>query len=260
MPKMSKAKHAFIQRFYRFDEDIQLVDYLSWQSNSRGGVLNSPNSLLPGDLSRYERLQKRNQKGKAFGENRTAVFTHLKQTIFSSYIKDSYEEVTEYFKVILKNVALSKKVSIKQLVGSQAALNLTALDIYNMGSFDSISNAMIDKIFKELEKPKSTLKLVKAVCGKLSLKGDDVLIGKAVCYLNIRHFLVHGDGKLPADFVEELKAEKIDFSCDRRGYIKLNYELIKAFKTSVSELVDHIDNLLMESNFLSPNFIHKGQN
>ncbi|SSK62443.1 Uncharacterised protein [Klebsiella pneumoniae] len=207
MPKMSKAKHAFIQRFYRFDEDIQLVDYLSWQSNSRGGVLNSPNSLLPGDLSRYERLQKRNQKGKAFGENRTAVFTHLKQTIFSSYIKDSYEEVTEYFKVILKNVALSKKVSIKQLVGSQAALNLTALDIYNMGSVDSISNAMIDKIFK-------------AVCGKLSVKGDDVLIGKAVCYLNIRHFLVHGDGKLPADFVEELKAEKIDFSCDRRGYIK----------------------------------------
>ncbi|MBM1101751.1 hypothetical protein [Klebsiella pneumoniae] len=119
---------------------------------------------------------------------------------------------------------------------------------------------MVDNNWKALAQPRKSFKLYTPLWGKITLIGDDVLIVKAVCYLNIRHFLMHGDVKLPADFVEELKAEKIDFSCYRLGYIKLNYELIKAFKSSVSALFDHIDNLLMASIFLSPNFIHKGQN
>ncbi|MCK6894610.1 hypothetical protein [Enterobacter bugandensis] len=259
MLKMSKAKHAFLQRFYRFDEDIQLVDYLSWQSYSRSGVLNTSDTLLPGDISKYERLHKRNLKGKAFRENRSAVFTHLKQTIFSSYIKESYEEVTEYLKVILKSAALSKRVSILQFVGGQAKLTITALDIYQAGDFTSISNSLIDKIFQELEKERSTLKLIKSVCGKLSLSGEEKVINRAVHYLNIRHYLVHSDGKLPDEFVKELKENEIDISRDKNGYIKLNYELIKDFRSSVSSLVDHIDRLLIDSNFLSSAFIHRGK-
>lgn len=259
MLKMSKAKHAFLQRFYRFDEDVQLVDYLSWQSNSRTGVLNSSEALLPGDISKYERLHKRNLKGCSFGENRSAIFTHLKQTIFSSYIKESYEEVTEYLKVILKGAALSKKVSISQFVGGQSKLTITAFDIYQAGDFTSISDALIDKIFQELEKERSTLKLVKSVCGKLSLAGDENIINKSVCYLNIRHYLVHSDGKLPSDFIKELKDNGIAVSCSKDGHIKLNYELIKEFRISVSSLVDHIDKLLIDSNFLSSTFIHQGK-
>ena len=162
MAEISKAKHAFNERFYRFDEDLELVDYLSNQI--RSGVLSPKESLFTGDISKYERLTKRSQNTtpNAFKKNREALSTHLKKTLYSSYIKDSYEEVTDYIKVILGNAAVSKTVDVKRFIGNHSKISLSGAEILELGDFTKLTHSLIDKIFQSLEGERSTLNLAVA--------------------------------------------------------------------------------------------------
>lgn len=262
MSNISKAKHTFDQRFYRFDQDIELVDYISTQISKK--ALSSTGKLFSGNLLKYENLSSlsKNKSEKQLSSNRKSLITHLKKTLFSSYIKDCYEEVTEYLKTILKNASASKKRTIgtERIIGKQSKITLSGKEIIDATDIKELIDSLINKLFQEIEKEKSTLSLIKEICSKLDLEIDNSIMNKSVSYLNIRHYLVHSDGKLPLTFIEELKKNNITVSFDRYNFIKLNYELIKEFKLSVSILIETIDLLLIENHILDNKFIHLNKN
>ena len=249
---ITKAKHAFDEKFSRFDEDLELVDYLTAQMEN--GQLSNQNCLLIGNLDKYETLPRRTKKQRAFARNRSLLATHLKQSMYSSYIKDSYEEVTDYLRKILSNVLLGNDLARKKRVIGNNKLNVSANEIVSFESIDILYSELAFRIIQQLEQERSTLELIKKIVAKLGLTPNDSLIKKSVNFLNVRHYLVHQDGICSDDFID--KVDKNIFKFNSKKYIRLNFEFIKEFRTSIIELVEYLENELVSKNLIEDQFIH----
>lgn len=249
----TKAKHAFIQRFSRFDEDIDLVDYLVNALQSK--ELSKNGGFLDGDISKYNVLKRRAKNKGAYQKNRILLSTHLKQTIYSSYIKDTYEEVLNYVKSIIQNALKSQKILNKEKIVGNNNVKLTAIEILKLGSLENVLDELSSRVFQSLENERDTLKLFEQICKRLGL--DEVYKGNIENYidlLNVRHFLVHQDGHCSEEFIN--KVDPNLFSFDEKGCIKLNFEFIQKFRTNIIVFIELLDTAVIELDILDQKFIH----
>lgn len=228
----SKACHAFQQKLSYFDDDIELVDVL------RTGVLEgnltdpaSNNLLRHVDPSRHTHIaRRRNSDG-----SRKNTINHLRSSIYSSYIKDVYEEVTQYLKSILKQASINGFNS-GRIIGEHS-FKMDAKSVLELGDWNSVCRMVSDSVFQNLESERSTLNLFKKIATKLNLIVDDHYINDALPYLEIRHFLVHTDGKPSQDFI----AKYPHIRRRSNGYILLDYSLICSTRDSIKTLISVYD-------------------
>ncbi|WP_182056882.1 hypothetical protein [Pantoea sp. ME81] len=236
----SKAYHAFEQKISYFDDDVDLIDVL--RDGILKGELNDPDSkyLIKNiDGSKHKHLSRRsNSDG-----SRELVINHLRTTLYSGYIKDVYEEVTHYLRMILIKSAENGFDSAR-IVGEHTC-KLDAAKILSSGSWQGVSELVANSIFQSLESEQSTLKLIKKISDKLALNVDSTLINNALPYLEIRHFLIHADGRLTQDFINKNKKIK-----HKDRYVKLELELIKKLRLSVSALIKEFDSKVVSCNLL----------
>ena len=91
MPMTTKPFYAFKMRIDKFDDDIEFIDVL------RDSVKNGDLSPQGGNLvfsrvqeDRHTHLARRNNSD----HSRKLVVNHLRKSVYSSYVKDIYEELT----------------------------------------------------------------------------------------------------------------------------------------------------------------------
>lgn len=245
---MSKAYHKFLQRLAYFKDDLELTDVLC--SSIVSGALSSPQSrhildkVVP---TEHKHLARRtNSDG-----SRKLVSTHLSKTVYSAYIKDIYEEVTDYLKTILL-CAACKGIDPGRIVGEHK-ITKTAQEILSAGSWDSILEMVTDSIFQALESERSTLSLIKKISTKLALDVDQSKIDNALPFLEIRHFLVHSDGKLNQKF----RTHNPMIPCDLKGYVKLDLNLVQQFTDNVKNLLTEYDKQVCSKRILLDKHIHR---
>jgi hypothetical protein len=103
-----------------------------------------------------------------------------------------------------------------------------------------------DSLFQYLESEKSTLNIFKKIANKLALEIDIKLIDEALPYLEVRHFLVHADGKLSKEFMKKNKHIKHK----KNGVVILNFKFIENLRDSVKTLISVYDKQLIEKNLI----------
>lgn len=237
----SKPHHAFTTRLAYFDDDIELVDVL------RTSILkndltdrNSASILKNVDPEKHTHLARRkNSEG-----GRKLVSNHLRKTVYSSYVKDIYEELTLYLREILRLTAMNAFDS-GRLVGEQS-FKFSAQDLLSLGGWDEVCDMVAESIFQALENERSTLKLLDKTAKKLALSVDGELINQAVPYLEVRHYLVHVNGRLPQDFIDSNPQIPVN---DRS--VRLSYSFISDFRDAVVHMVNDFDRCIVEKRLLA---------
>ena len=163
----SKGYSRFKNRLEYFRTDREMVEIL---------VLNK--ELLKGkdfifkkvNPNKYPLLANRTNNA----DSRRLVVRHLRKTIYVAFIKDMYEEVTEYIRYILQEGGMNG-ADPKRLVGEHK-VNMTANDILSKGTKKEIVQSIMEQIFQQLENEKSTINLIYKIKDKLGLTIEQALI------------------------------------------------------------------------------------
>ena len=243
---MTKAYHAFQQKLIYFEDDIEFVDILriavtnnALTDPSSNKVLKYLNPLVHSHLSR-----RRNSDG-----SRRIIVNHLRQSVYGSYIKDVYEEVTEYLKTVLIKY-FESDINNPRLIGSHS-VNIDAKTLLALGNWEAVCQYVANSIFQALESERSTLSLLKKIKTKIGVDVDDSLIEDSVPYLQLRHFLVHADGTLPDDFISSHPS----IPHTSNNVVKLDLPFIKIFKSKVIELIRAYDTKIVEQALLPSDYL-----
>lgn len=198
------------------------------------------------DVKKHVNLKNR----KATSQSRKIVLYHLRKTVYSSYLKDLYEELTDYLKSLLAEAAkvCKDKAKVKRLMGEHN-ININAADILQFKTIEDLAIFIAENIVQSLENERSTKQLIKKICKKINLEIDESIINAALPYLEIRHKLVHANGLLDKEF----KAKYPEVQADEDNYVILNYALVNSARQAVLALVMAIDEKALEKKILTPN-------
>ena len=241
--EQSKPYTTFINKLLHFDDDVEFVDiiykYFTTASKSNDFLLFSlRNKDRHPNLCRYANTD----------QSARIVSGHLRSSIYSSYVKDLYEEVIIYLRDLIVEAKNNAMIEPKSIVGEQN-IKMTAIRIFELLETNTLEAAVINEIFRTLEKQKNTLALIEEVCKRLGLGIDKSLIEDAVNYLEIRHILVHRDGK-PDDAFREAHPQ---YRYNDDESIDLTYELLQNMRTSVCKLLENIDQAALKLKLLRSN-------
>ncbi len=234
----SKGYRRFKNRLEYFRTDSEMAEIL---------VLNK--ELLKGedyifkkvDTDKFPLLANRTNNANSRG----LVVKHLRKTIYVSFIKDMYEEVTEYIRYILQEGVLNG-ADPNRLVGEHN-VNMKANEILSKGTKREIVQSIMEQIFQQLENERSTITLIPKIKNKLGLTIEQALIDAAIPYLEIRHIFVHSDGKPNQVFMEKYPTIQLD----EHNRILLNSTFAEEAYNSINNLLVAIDNDMISKNYIS---------
>lgn len=240
----SKAFHAFQQKLIYFEDDLELVDVL--KINIKKGELtdtDSPFVLKYVDNTMHSHIARR----KNSDVTRMQIINHLRATLYSAYVKDVYEELTEYLRTILKQ-ASENGIDAGRVIGEHS-FKIDAKTVLEARNWESIARLIADSIFQTLESEKSTLKLIEKVSNKLALGVNKQLIEDAIPYLEVRHFLVHTDGKVNEQFKRNYPHIKLS-----KNKVSLTSDFIKDLKQKVTALLEDFDREVIHNNVIDSSY------
>lgn len=221
---ISKGYHRFKCRLEFFRRDVEMADMLcSYQEQK------APFSALfqKVDKELYPMLSGRKQSDAAT----IHLLTHLRATINVAFIKELYEEVTEYFRYILLQATLSG-VEPEQIIGN-SDIKMSAQELLSLPSDRDVKQAVVNKIFWKLEGEKSTLTILQKMNNRLGLGVDAQLMEAAIPYLKCRHIFVHSDGVPDAEFRKAYP----NIKRGPNGRIKADLAFVRAAYNAVETLL-----------------------
>lgn len=225
-----------------FNDDIELIDVL--RTAVIDGDLTDPNTnrlLKHVDPDRHQHIARRQNSD---GSRRNTI-NHLRSTIYSSYVKDLYEEATEYFRTILTKASLNGFNS-GRVVGEHS-FKMDASKVLSLGTWDKVCEEVTASVFQSLEAERSTLTLLQKVATKLALNVEQNLIQSALPYLELRHALVHTDGRLSQEYV----AQHPHIPRKANGSVNLTYTLITNARRHICALISAYDDEVVRTNLLA---------
>ncbi len=244
----SKQFHRFINRIAQYEADVEMADVI--QISSYQGKLHTAGSMTVFDAvdqAKHPCLSARTNT--AYG--RTMIIRHLKATVFSSFIKDLYEDLTAYLQAILF-CAAKNSFDPSRLIGEHK-LSLDANELLQAGSWPAVVKLVTDSVFRKMENEKSTKDLILKIDSKLNLGINKDLINAALPYLEIRHLLVHVDGIADKPFCEKFT----QFGLTPGTKVKINYQIAQDAKKHIIALAQSIDRKLIQHNIIPASDISK---
>lgn len=229
----SKNRMTYENRMLHHLADLELIDVFR-TLNLNGSLTPEDNSTLFSQLQREKHPILSNRKN--VKKNRDMAIFHLRQTVYSAFIKDIYEELYRFLKSTIFEAVQNLKIDPDRLLGDQK-INLSAKEILKLANITAVNEKIIDTLFQALEAEQSTIKLITKTRDKLGLTFDTTLIENALPYLELRHKLVHADGKLDTDF--KTKYPMIPFTS--KGYANLSYSTMQEAYEKITALIIAID-------------------
>lgn len=179
--------------------------------------------------------------------SRNIVVKHLRNTIYVSFVKEIYEEVTEYIRYILHQAALNG-ADTNRLLGEHN-VSMKANDILSKASKDEIVQLITDQMFQQLENERSTMTLIQKIKNKLGLNIEQGIIDAALPFLECRHIFVHSDGKPTQEFLDKHPNIRID----AKGRVNLTAEFLTKGFNAVNKLLLSIDMEMLRLNYIPLN-------
>ena len=235
----TKPYQRFIARVADYEADIELSDvlvttFISKVKNSQNNIathMGLNNQLYPKLASRQNTHQ-----------SRRIVGIHLQKALYGSFMKDLYEDFSEFIQETIKAAAV-KGIDYPRLL-SGSSVDMKMADVLKTGSWDALLIKVSENVFRSLENERSTIKLLEKFNNKLDLKITQQFIDDAMPYLDARHIIVHRDGKVD----DKYKADYPGIALDPKGKIRLDFAFITTARTKVCELARHINERVQVEN------------
>lgn len=238
----TKSHVRFFSRASHLDADIELADVFKILSNS--DRLCSPNNQYIFDginPTQHPILSKRT--------DRTNVLNHLKATLCEAFIKNIYEDLTSYLNEILFQAALNG-LEPNRLIG-QHKVSFEANEILQSGNWASVVELVTNSVFRQLENKRSTKDLIQQINIKLNLGVSQTIINDALPYLEIRHLLVHNEGKADNKFCTTYP----QFSFQENQKILMRYTLLTEVRNKIYALVNEFDSKVVDNQIVSRDYL-----
>ncbi len=136
---------AFKKKVDEFYVDCELVEYLA-----------NFHSLLANNKEKGFELKKKTSRYPILAlvdssYKRKECLNHLRQTIYSSFIKDLYEEVCLYISSILTAMALNHKIENIERLVEGCAKDVSIKDLLNFSSYEEVVNLISKIILRKME-------------------------------------------------------------------------------------------------------------
>lgn len=237
----TKAYRRFEQRIQDYEGDLELCDLLvqKFISSSNSG------DTIPIAQGRtdeqYPRLATRENKKRS----RNICGAHLKNTLYSSFIKDLYEDFSEYISTIMSQAAAKGITPADRFTDGIKDLKVNINDVLSSGDWDSAVRVISDTVFRGLERLRNTRKLIEQASTRLGFSIETSILDDAMPYLDARHIFVHRDGKTDDKYRSDypliaLNSEKIvnDFA------------FASSARTAVIALAKEIDEKVIAANLI----------
>lgn len=238
----SKALVRFLNRASCFDEDLEFVSVVS-RAVQNGDLSPEPGHTL--FLHVDAELHPRLTKTKVTDNNREKVIGHLRQTLYAAHIKGLYEDFVDYLAEISRSV-MRTGIEPDALRG-EFKLQLPASTILECGSWSAVRDA-VNEALEERLKALGTHKTVEFLDKRVGLGLDATLVEIAFRYIDLRHLLVHEDGRADERFCKAHPA----FVATPGRTIKLDATSTKEARRSITALVEHLDARAVGAGVLSP--------
>ncbi|WP_380785641.1 hypothetical protein [Sphingomonas sp. R86521] len=235
----TKAYHRFSNRIAYYNSDIELCDALVEKFITIPNSEDSVAVALGSDEQRYPHLSRRVN----VRDSRNIVGQHLKATLHAAFIKDLFEDFSEFISGTMTKAALAG-IDPARFVG-EIKLDLHASEILAAGNWDAAVRLVSDAIFRKLENERNTKDLLKKASARLGLDLDATLVAGAMPYLDARHILVHRDGK--ADPLYRSDYPLIPLRNDK---IVVNRDFVESARNAVDALARHIDDRIIQANLV----------
>lgn len=124
---------------------------------------------------------------------------------------------------------------------------MTFADIQKHLSMDDLKKTMIDEIFRELEKSKSTKKTLYRVIDHTGIRIHRNVLDHALAYLDMRHMIVHNEGNINKDY--ERNHGKLMKLIDS-DEVPVTYQTTKDMHEHVRKMVDELDQSLVKGGYV----------
>lgn len=235
----SKAFQRFSQRLISYETDLELADLLTKSFLRHASDNRMLCELLEGQAEFHPRLQACPNTE----QSRKIVGLHLKSTINVAFVKELYEDFSEFLATSLARAALAG-VDAARFAG-EAKLELSAKEILQTGSWESATKLISDKIFRSFENERNTRILITKMSARVGLQLDENILSAAMPYLDARHILVHRDGK-PDDLYRRTYPQISVV----KGQISITFTFVTRARQMVRALAEHIDTRMIEANLV----------
>lgn len=239
--KTIKRSKGYIRLYNRLNDFMCDYEFAQILFNNR--------DLLKGDESVFVGITKEATpelfKHDNTGQARIIITKHLQTTIAVTFIKEVYEEVTEYLRYILAMGARSGKVAPER-ISADVKVSLPANEILATSTHAEAITLVTQRIYQTLESERSTLVLIDKICAKLDLKVNRQSVNDALKYLEMRHIFIHEDGKPNKEF----KKKYPDVEINKKGRIKLIDTNLHTVKDIILKLISEIDEQIIKKNLI----------
>jgi hypothetical protein len=228
----SKALIRFLNRAARFNDDLELVSVL--------GIAIEAGALTPEGDGRplYEYVEAESHprlaKAKPTAHNRQLVYGHLRKTVYSSYVKDLYEDFVDYVGEIVSSA--SRRGFAADVLRGEYRIQLSAADLLVCGSWDGVRDAITNALRDRLA-VMGSLKTIEFLDKRLALDLDSHVVDAARVYLDLRHLLVHCDGVADESFCRR----NLGLRARPGEAVRLDESVARGALTAIAALVEHID-------------------
>lgn len=237
----SKGYKRFCDRLHYFMIDCEVADVMLINKETIAG----DGDTIFASVTRASHPKLSNRSNIA--NSRSLIIRHLCNSVQVSFIKEMYEEVTEYMRYILREAALNG-AEPGRLLGEHN-IKVQANDILSRESYIDVVAFITSNVLQSLENERSTLDLLRKVTRKLDLEIDDNLINNALPYLEIRHIFVHSDGKPTQDFRGRYPFIRLRSN----GRIELSLNIVRTAYVNVNNMIKEYDKKMIDKNFISGN-------
>ena len=214
----TKAHGRFFSRAAHLDTDIEMAHVL--KIAIADGALNAN-----GGAHVFDAVDARKHPRLAVRANtlnsRKLVAGHLSATLFEAFIKNIFEDLVQYFSEIMR-AATKKGLDPNRLIGEHK-ISIEANKILLAGNWNAVIDLVSESVFRKLENERSTKNLINKMNTKLNLGVRQATIDASLPYLEIRHLLVHSEGKADQKFCNEFPG--IGATAGKK--IKLDYKLLQ---------------------------------
>ena len=222
-----------LQHMQVVDVAISLAARQTKSQRGQGGTILTALGVVSG---RYDRLRHP-------VEHDARVFNFSRSQNAEHALTALHRHFTEYLRSIL-----GEMYSVNPLaVVGKAPGNLQFQELVRLGTFDAISQNMVDSVFRRLENERSTPKLLEKVLSHTNVHLDPAQQENCLMYLEMRHLIIHNNSRVDHNFANRYASE---LSLSEGDRLPMQTRTVQSAVHAVSTLVKDVDTQLLEGNLV----------
>ena len=225
---MSKARVKLLNRIASYDFDIELMDVLNIYTThpyKKEGLFECASSDQHPKLSSIKKPSREYCR----------IKNHLKSTLYDSIIVRYYEETMLYLQQAL-SCAINNGLDFNRIVGSDHQ-DYSSKDIIAAGNWDGVIKMISKDIFRKLEAKRNTTELLKELNNKLCLNVSETKINNVMPFLEMRHLIVHNDGKADSKFCERFPV----FAFVQGQNMSVDFQMVTNAREAIVDFINEFD-------------------